>query len=295
MIEISRIETKLGKKIEKNNVIEKQFSLKRNSIEKLVGIQKRYISNKNETSERNAIKVCRKIPRSVLKSISHIISVTNTPSIKFPGISNFISSALKMENVHCINLNLGCTGYVDALSIAYDIISAEKKSNILIVTSDTYSKFINPKNRSIRPLFSDGASASIVKYSKKGFRNTKRKFKNIANTEKDLCFGKNEIFMDGPAVLSFAIKYVLPEIKKYQNFSSSIYLHQAGNIVYNQIKKNIDKKVFLPKNFHKYGNLVSSSIPYLIKDNFTKFKKSKNLILCGFGVGLSLSLLILKR
>ena len=44
MIEISRIETKLGKKIEKNNVIEKQFSLKRNSIEKLVGIQKRYIS-----------------------------------------------------------------------------------------------------------------------------------------------------------------------------------------------------------------------------------------------------------
>ena len=70
MIEISRIETKLGKKIEKNNVIEKQFSLKRNSIEKLVGIQKRYISNKNETSERNAIKVCRKIPRSVLKSMS---------------------------------------------------------------------------------------------------------------------------------------------------------------------------------------------------------------------------------
>ena len=207
MIEISRIETKLGKKIEKNNVIEKQFSLKKNSIEKLVGIQKRYISNKNETSEKNAMEVCRKIPRSVLKSISHIISVTNTPSINFPGISNFISSALKMENVHCINLNLGCTGYVDALSIAYDIISAEKKSNILIVTSDTYSKFINPKNRSIRPLFSDGASASIVKYSKKGFRNTLRKFKNIANTEKDLCFSKNEIFMDGPAVLSFAIKY----------------------------------------------------------------------------------------
>tara|TARA_B100001758_G_C18070056_1_gene432694 strand:+ start:417 stop:587 length:171 start_codon:yes stop_codon:yes gene_type:complete len=53
MIEISRIETKLGKKIEKNNVIEKQFSLKRNSIEKLVGIQKRLYKSKRNTKIHN--------------------------------------------------------------------------------------------------------------------------------------------------------------------------------------------------------------------------------------------------
>ncbi len=295
MIEIIRIETKLGSKIEKNDLIERKLLLKKNSIDKLVGIKKRYISTPNETSEKNAIDVCKKIPRKILKSITHIICVTNTPSIKFPGISNFISSALKLENVHCINLNLGCTGYVDAISIAYDTIVSNKKSKVLIVTSDTYSKYINSKNRSIRPLFSDGASASIVKYSKKGFKISLRKFKNSANTQKDLIFKNNEIQMDGPAVVSFAIKIVLPEIKKFQKNTNSIYLHQAGNIVYNQIKNNIDKKIFLPKNYNRYGNLVSGSIPYLLRDNFKKFKKSKKLILCGFGVGLSCSLLLLKR
>ena len=295
MIKISLIKTKLSNIIEKNSLIEKKFQLKKNSIEKLTGIKKRYISSKDQSSEKNAISVCKKISKSEILSLSHIISVTNTPSIKFPGISNFIASKFNLEKVHCININSGCTGYVDAIFLAYDIINSNKKSKVLIVTSDTYSKFINPNNRSIRPLFSDGATASIITYSKKGFKSIERKNKNIKNTQKDLIFQDKEIFMNGPAVVSFAIQHVIPELRKYQNRTKSYFVHQAGNIVHNLIKKNLNDKVFLPKNYHKYGNLVSGSIPFLIKDNFKEFNKLNNLVLCGFGVGLSLSLIFLKK
>ncbi len=295
MIEIESISFSLSSKIQTNLKLEKEYKLKKNSIEKLTGIKKRYISLKDETSESLVAKLCKKITSKQRKNLTHIISVTNTPSIKFPGLSNFASSYLKVENVFCINLNSGCTGYVDAISIAYDIIFKNNRAKILIITADTYSKFINTKNRSIKPLFSDGASASIVKYNKKGFKFILSKNLNLIDTQKDLIFEKNEINMNGPAVVAMALKHVVPCLQKYSLDVEGIYMHQAGKIVLDLVKSKLKDKLFIPTNYQKYGNLVSSSIPILLYENFNKFKKSKRIILCGFGVGLSVSILKLIR
>ena len=62
-----------------------------------------------------------------------------------------------------------------------------------------------------------------------------------------------------------------------------------------QIQKKIKSKVFFPLNFEGHGNLVSSSIPLLIKQNMRKFKKEKKILICGFGVGLSASIILFYR
>ena len=294
MINISNIYFKLGTKKEFNHNIEKKFKLKNNSLKRLTGINKRYISNKNETAETLAISVCKNLKKNEIQNLSHIISVTNTSSIKFPGISNFISSFLKKEDVHCINLNSGCTGYVDALILSYEIIKNNKNSKILIITSDTYSKFIKKDNRNIRPLFSDGASASIIEYKKNGFKLIKKITKNICKSQNNLILDKNFIEMNGPGLVSFAVKNLIPELIKSEKNTDSIYIHQAGKIVTNIIKMNI-KKRFMPTNYEKYGNLVSTSIPVLLKENYSKLKKDKQVVICGFGVGLSISLIKLKK
>jgi 3-oxoacyl-[acyl-carrier-protein] synthase-3 len=295
MINISRIYYKLGGKIEQNSIIEKEFRLKKDSICRLTGINKRFISTKNETSEKLALEVCKSLKTKEISKISHIISVTNTPSIQFPGISNYVCNSLNLNNVHCINLNSGCTGYVDALILAYDIINFNKKSKILIVTADTYSKYINKNNKSIRPLFSDGSSASIIHYAKNGFKSTYRRTNNVSNSQKDLIFEKKNISMNGPAIVSLITTYVIPELKKNSRNVDGIYLHQAGKIAINLIKANLYKGYFVPTNFEKYGNLVSTSIPVLLKENLKKFKESKKILICGFGVGLSMSLLKLEK
>ncbi len=295
MISITDIHFKLGKKKESNFFIEKEFNIKKNSIFKLTGIKNRFLSSKSETTEKLALDVLKKLSKKDLLDVSHIIGVTNTPSVKFPGIANFVSNAINLENVHCINLNSGCTGYVDALILASDIIHNNKKSKVLIITSDTYTKYIHKKNRNIRPLFSDGSSASIVKFDKKGYKITQKKTKNISGTQQDLMFKGNEIEMNGPAVVAFAIKHVIPEIKKITKNVDNIFVHQAGKLVINLLKSNLSNKFIIPENYAKYGNLVSTSIPVLLKENYPKLKKSKKIIICGFGVGLSMTLIRLEK
>ena len=294
MIKISNIYFKLGIKKENNNIVEKSLGLKKNSLKKLTGINYRFISTANQTSEQIALDVCKKLKKSEIKKLTHLISVTNTPSIKFPGISNYIASSLKIENVHCLNLNAGCTGYVDALILSNDILKNNIKSKILIITSDTYSKFIEKKNKNIRPLFSDGASISVIEYSKNGFKLTKKITKNLIETQNDLIFKNQFIEMNGPALVSFAANHVIPEIINYSKNVDAIFIHQAGKIVVNLIKSNLKKK-FIPTNYERYGNLVSTSIPVLLKENYSNLNKKKKIIICGFGVGLSMSLIQLKK
>ncbi len=295
MIKISKIFFRLGKIKENNNIIEKKFKLKKNSLFKLTGIKERYLSNYEQTSENLALDVCKKLKKKEILSLTHIISVTNTPSIRFPGISNYVASFLKKENVHNINLNSGCSGFIDALILSYGLIKNNKKSKILIVTSDTYSKYISKKNKNIRPLFSDGASIAYIEYDKKGFKLSKIITKNIINTQDDLIFNKEEIKMNGPAVVSFAIKHVIPEIVKNSKNIENIYIHQAGKIVTQLLKSEFKNEKIIPTNYEKYGNLVSTSIPVLIKENFKQFNKNKSVLLCGFGVGLSMSMVKLKK
>jgi 3-oxoacyl-[acyl-carrier-protein] synthase-3 len=233
MIEISEISLALGSIIEKNSKLEKKFGLKKGAIYNLTGIKQRTISNNKETAESLSIKACRNLNKSNLKKITHIISVSNTPTIRFPGISNYLSSRFNLTNVHCLNFNQGCTGFVDALMISYEIIKNDNKAKILLVTSDTYSKFINKNNKALKCLFSDGSAATLIEYKKNGLKLEKKLFKNIINTENDLNFRENEIIMNGPAVVSFAIKDVIPEIINLSKNINCIFSHQAGKIVMN--------------------------------------------------------------
>lgn len=295
MIEIDEIGIALGSTIEKNIKIEKKFNLKRGSIFNLTGIKQRKIARKNETAESLAIKSCKYLNKSKLKKITHILSVTNTPSIKFPGISSYLSSKFNLPNAHCLNLNQGCTGFVDALAISYELIKNNNKSKVLIVTSDTYSKFINKTNKAVRCLFSDGSASCIVEYKKNGLKLKKKIFKNTLNTENELILNGNEIKMNGPAVVSFAMKDVIPEILKLSKQVNCIFSHQAGKVVMSQIQKKIDSKIFFPLNYSNYGNLVSTSIPLLLKQNIKKFRNEKKILICGFGVGLSASIILFYR
>ena len=116
-------------------------------------------------------------------------------------------------------------------------------------------------------MFSDGSASCIVEYKKNGLKLKKKIFKNTLNTENELILNGNEIKMNGPAVVSFAMKDVIPEILKLSKQVNCIFSHQAGKVVMSQIQKKIDSKIFFPLNYSNYGNLVSTSIPLLLKQN----------------------------
>lgn len=301
MIRFDQISRCLGSIKESNNDIADIVQWDADEIFNKTGIKTRYIALENETSEYLASKAAESLDKNLLKECDLIISVTNTGSYDFPPPAYFINSIVNTNNAKCIGINSGCTGFVDAIEIVYAFFKSSLYKRALIINTDTYSKFLY-NNRSTRTLFSDGATATIVsKDVNHGFKVKKTIASIQKNSENVLCRSSanniNEIQMNGPKVLQFAISSVLPDLKKiFPKRADCIFLpHQAGKLVIDLIEKKLPENIHLKKNYKNYGNLVSASIPNLMIENLEQINFCKHLLISGFGVGLSHNSILLYK
>ena len=93
-----------------------------------------------------------------INQINNLIFVTETNNYCFPGNSFLLASKLDLRSkIRLYDLNLGCTGFVEALDLANKL-----NGNSLIVCAETYSKHIKKFNRSTSSLFSDGGSGVFL-------------------------------------------------------------------------------------------------------------------------------------
>ena len=104
----------------------------------------------------------------------------------------------------------------------------------------------------------------------------------------------NEVFMDGMDVFNFAIRVVPKTIKDICLFAN-IDLNNVGNIVLHQANKFMTDFIIkrlkypierVPYSLDRFGNTSSASIPLTIVSELIH-ANSKDVILCGFGAGLS--------
>ena len=137
MIKFKEIQVYLGSCTEENKSIEEDVGWNEGQIYEKTGIASRTISSFEGDTELLAARSSQKL-KSSLAEINLVVSVTNTPNKTFPGISNTIHSFLGLdESCHCISINAGCSGYVDALRIAYSEIY--RKNNHDVILSDAKS------------------------------------------------------------------------------------------------------------------------------------------------------------
>ena len=287
------------RKIDIKKQYEKEFSLKlfKRTINK-TGPRRLYHANKSTTTldlalsaYKNFIKKNKKFDTS---QIYNLIFITETNNYCFPGNSFLFASKINLRSkIRLYDLNLGCTGFVEALDLAHKL-----NGNSLIICAETYSKHIKKFDRSTSSLFSDGGS--IFYYNKKEIKilNSFRFFRK--NSYDDLSSKQNNLYMDGKKVFDFVnseVVILLKSILKKNKKINLVFIHQASLTVENLIKNKLKEfKITIPSNIKKIGNTVSSSIPHLINEYLknNKIKKNSEILLCGFGVGLSVSASILK-
>jgi 3-oxoacyl-[acyl-carrier-protein] synthase-3 len=309
---ISQIEVKLPR----NKISVKQICIKNKwdypKIFEKTGIKYVYHSSKKESALNLAISAGKKLIRKN-KNIDALIYVTQSPEFNLPTNACVIQNKLGLKkNIIAYDLNQGCTGFIYGLYNAQLLFEDNFINNVLVICSDTYTKNINKNNKSCLTLFSDGATAILLKKSK-----TKKNqfiFYTDGSGENDLklYFSGNQIvknkkpdlFMDGRKVLMFTmntvpkiIKKTLKENKITVSKLKYILFHQASKIVID----NLIRKMNLPqdkvyKNYDKYGNTVSSTIPLCLHDMKKKqmIKKGDKILICGFGVGLSVASTIME-
>jgi 3-oxoacyl-[acyl-carrier-protein] synthase III len=241
-----------------------------------------------------------KLTKSELDLISNIISVTETPRLQYPGNSQEYAQVIREElnneplQPFCLDLNAGCTGFVDALRIAARLDSAS-----IIVTSETYSKNYT-YSRNISSLFGDAAAA--VYFNPADWAILGSYYSSAADR---LCHlvkrPDGYMEMNGQAVFGFVTTAVTEILKKMFDQHPTmrcIYIHQASAVVLDFLKKRTQEGVYIPRNIERIGNNVSASIPLLIEefpDPLLHASPTDCIGLLGFGVGLSVSGLVIKK
>ncbi|HIB8180942.1 TPA: ketoacyl-ACP synthase III [Elizabethkingia anophelis] len=289
-----------------------------------VGIKKRYWVDDNETALDLAILACNKVFQKFDKTkIDYIIYCTQSPEYILPTTACILQNRLGLsQNVGAFDFNLGCSGYIYGLSLAKGLIETNQAKNILLITAETYSKYINSDDMSNLGIFGDAATASIISfdenkngikeflfgtdgsgYDKLIVRNGGTKYSHETAPEiKEYGSGNrytdNDLYMDGPAIFNFTNE-VIPtftlELLKKNNLSIDdcdlMVYHQANKFMLDFMRKKIkmEKERFYI-NLEDGGNTVSCTIPIALKrwsDESENHFPVKNIALVGFGVGLS--------
>lgn len=331
-IRISEIEYELPQKVVSNDELDKLFpNWNIHSLSEKTGVYSRHIAEEDETALDLACRACDKLATklNLTEDIDGIIFCTQSADYVMPSNAFLIHKHLNLNHsVLAFDYNLACSGYIYGLVIARGLISTSVAKNILLVNSDTYSKFINKKDRSTVALFGDGASVSLIsKFEGEGIidvilsssgtdfdyfyipaggcRNPKSQYNMIENTDHNGNIRSAEnIHMNGFAVWKFISSTVPNQINEILNRNNLkmkdidlFIFHQASKMTLDSLinRLNINsKKVFI--NLHDKGNLVSASIPIALKEatDIGVLKRGNLIVLSGFGVGLSWGTILLR-
>ena len=277
------------------------------------GVHNRHISSPGETAVDLAFEAGKKLLGSIPthEDIDLLILVTQSPDYVLPTSACILQNRLGLpKNCMAFDVNLGCSGFVYALSIASGLIESGVAHKGLILCSDTYSKYIEKNDRTCRPLFSDGAAAILIEGSDMDcigpfeFGTDGAGYDRLivrgsgareADQVADSCRGPLEMY--GSDVFLFTMRVVPSCVTNLLNRTGLtlenidlIVFHQASKLVIENLIRTLSlnkDKVFT--NIENIGNTVSASIPIALKDAETqgRLKDGDTVMLISFGVGLS--------
>lgn len=322
---ISKIEYHLPSITINNNEIIKDTDYNIKKFEKNVGILSRKICSENESALSLSIEAVNKlfVKNSINpKSIDLIIFCTQSPDYLIPTNACLIHKEFDFRNdVGVFDYNLGCSGYTYGLMIAKAFINSNQANSVLLVTADHYSKYINSKDITNQLIFGDGASATLIEKSNtekifnfkmgtmgEGFDKLiikNKVYEAYSNSNNDLIektYGKintftdKNLYMDGPYIFNFTLNNI-PDFtrdtlainnKSISDIDQFIF-HQANSFLINSLRLSLGiQESNFYNNITNTGNTVSCTIPIALKDYSKKISKKENILLNGFGVGLSM-------
>lgn len=230
-----------------------------------------------------------------VKAVDLLVLVTQNPGNGgIPHLSASLHHKVGLrDDAQCFDISLGCSGWVHGLAIVKSYCESFGFKNAILVTADPYSTIIDPNDRNTVLLFGDGASATWL--SDQPVYNIGQ-FYCLNDTSSANAIQKKAgeyLQMNGRRVLDFAKKNVPACITKTLELNNQninqidvLYAHQGSKYIVDQLREALnilDDK--MPYSASEYGNLVSSSIPALIAENYPN--SGEKLLVCGFGVGLS--------
>jgi len=297
------------------------------------GVGARHIAAPGETAFDLAKRACDRLfaeHPEARERIDAILFCTQSADYIMPPNACLLHDYLELpEDVFATDYTLACSGFVYGVALAQSLLAAGLATNVLLVNGDTYSRYINPGDRSARALFGDGAAATWIAASESnrgllGIRcatsgkdhgkfivpaggcRTPRS-PETAREEADSSGNlrsMQDIHMDGAGVLSVLnatgprqIRGLLEQHGLTVDDIDLFVFHQASKMALDSLGARLrvpPEKSF--SNLRDIGNTVSASIPIALRDAMDagRIKPGDRVLISAIGVGMSWATAILE-
>lgn len=229
--------------------------------------------------------------------VDFLLLCTQSSEYKLPSSACLLQNRLGIPtSAGALAFDHGCSGYIYGLSLAKGLIMGGMAKNVLLVTAETYSKYIAPEDKSTRTIFGDGAAATLIDVEMAN-KIGEFSFGTDGSGAEKLIVRDGRLFMDGPEIFNFTLD-IVPKTMEYVLAKNHLTRAEIDLFVFHQANKfmldTIRKVNGLPRdkfyvNLENTGNTVSSTIPVALKqlDDAGRLKSGMKVMLMGFGVGLS--------
>ncbi len=293
------------------------------AIEAATGIMSRRIARADQCASDLAFEAAEELfakGRVHRSQVDALIFCTQSPDYLLPTTACLLQERLKLSSA-CLafDVNMGCSAYVYGLAMAWSFLKSGLSEKVLLLNADTYSKFVSRTDRTCRPLFGDGAAATLIEgvededslgpfdlgtdgrgWNKLILRGSGTRMIPLAGSASEVN-GSNPashyLEMDGAGILMSAMSIVPKTVEALlkkaglgKNDVDLFIFHQASKKVLDSIVRRLDlpeQKVF--RWFSDIGNTVSASIPIALKqvERQGRLHRGDRIMLVGFGVGFS--------
>lgn len=297
-----------------NDEVARQFpDWTADKIEKKLGIVSRHILGEEETPADMAAEAATRLfdsNQQLRDEIDYLIFCTQSPDYMLPTNACILQDRLGLrKSIGAIDINQGCSGYVYGLGLAKGLIDSGIAHRVLLLTADGYSKLVGAQDASVRTIFGDAGTATVLSRATGGKAGLDHfRFGTDGSGAEKLIVRnsgmrgaadapRTDLYMDGPAVLNFTLREVpalfegvLDDSGLTRDTLDFVVLHQANKFIMDQLRRKLDidaNKLIV--DFADVGNTVSSTIPIVLSRAKAdgRIVSGQRGILLGFGVGLS--------
>ena len=288
-----------------------------NRIAAKTGILTRHLAAPDECSSDLAVMAAERLFASGICSrteIDFVLLCTQSPDYLLPTTACLLQDRLGIATgAGAVDINLGCSGYIYGLGLAQGLLCTGQASRVLLITADTYSKFIKPTDRSSASIFGDAATATFVRSvpsaesgpspvyvygtDGSGAQHLIVRRWGMRAQAQPVGHESGSLHMNGPEIFRFAMKVVpacitelLARCGRNMEDIDLFVLHQANQYMLEnlRVKLNVPLEKFYIS-MSDCGNTVSGTIPIALEraQKEGRLRPGDRVVLVGFGVGLS--------
>jgi 3-oxoacyl-[acyl-carrier-protein] synthase-3 len=295
-------------------------------IDAMTGIERRHIAAPGQCASDLAVEAARRLFDSgacAPDEVDYLLLCTQCPDYPLPATACLLHDRLGLPaHAGALDFSIGSSGYVYGLGLAQGLIETGQAGSVLLITADTYSRYVNRRDRSVRPVFGDAAAVTLLTAVERedalmgpyvygadgkgaphlivpagGMREPRSPATALEQADAGGAIrSRQDLFMDGSEIFAFTLRVVPPLVARLLERAgleaSAIDLfvfHQANRYMLEHLRKRLR---IPPEKFviaMQWGNTASSSIPLALKSAMSegRLADGARVVLAGYGPGYS--------